>query len=58
MVLKIVKTYTNGATHTAIINDRDHNAYVARIDAEDADAGLVGTWDGVIYRLNGVRTNN
>ena len=58
MTLKVTKTYTNGAKHTAIINDRDHDAYVARINEEDAAAGLVGVWDGVIYRVNGVRTNN
>ena len=34
MLIKIVKTYTNGAKFTAIIDDRDHDEYVARIDAE------------------------
>lgn len=58
MVLKIVKTYDNGAKHTAYIYDRDHAAYVAKIDAEDAAAGLVGQWDEVIHRIAGKRTSN
>ncbi len=58
MKLKITKTYTNGATHTSYVYDRDHAAYVARIDEEDAAAGLEGTWNGVIFEVNGVRTNN
>ena len=58
MVLKIVKTYTNDAKHTAYIYDRDHLEYIAKIDAEDAKAGLVGRWDGVIHRIGGKRTSN
>jgi hypothetical protein len=58
MVLKIVKIYDNGAKHTAYIYDRDRAAYVAKIDAEDATAGLVGRWDEVIHRIGGKRTSN
>lgn len=45
ITLRMVKTYTNGATHALYSCDGLADARRAAIDAEDHDAGLVGTWN-------------
>jgi hypothetical protein len=47
MKLSVIKTYSNGCTQSTIITDRGRNevaSHIAKIDAEDAEAGLYGTW--------------
>jgi predicted amino acid dehydrogenase len=53
MTLKAQKTYQNGCTQTAYVNDRNIEAHTAQIDAEDATAGLIGTWEVIVYKLDG-----
>ena len=45
MTLNCTKTYTSGVTHSLDIRDEDSKSAMARVDAEDRVAGLVGTWD-------------
>lgn len=51
MKLRAQKTYTNGATQTAYIDDRDEASHKAKVDAEDKAAGLVGTWTVTVRKV-------
>ena len=45
ITLRMVKTYSNGATHALYSCDGLADARRAEIDVEDTNAGLTGTWD-------------
>ena len=55
MTLRAQKTYDNcyGATQTTYVNDRHLAEHVAKVDAEDKEAGLVGTWETTVRRVDG-----
>ena len=55
MTLRAAKTYSNGCTQTAYVNDRDIDAHVASVDAEDNEAGLIGSWEIEAWRVDGRR---
>ena len=57
MVLKLVKKYENGASHTLFCRDHEEKAEIARVDAEDR-AALVdfpnypnGVWEITVHRV-------
>ncbi len=45
ITLRMVKTYTTGATHALYCCDGLAAARRDEIDTEDTNAGLVGTWN-------------
>ncbi len=53
MTLRASKRYTGGATQTAYVSDAEIDRHVAKVNAEDADAGLTGTWDITVRRVDG-----
>lgn len=45
ITLYMTKLYTNGATYALFCCDGLAEARRAKIDAEDAEAGFIGTWN-------------
>lgn len=51
MTIKLTKTYESGTTYSVNTNERHETEIKAKIDTEDAAAGLVGTWTYEILRV-------